>query len=165
VLTEKGRDFFPVVVAMFAWGNRYLSPKGKSLLMADRASARPDDTRPIRVIGASRFRGNDDRFNRAGRCTIRHQQRFPFRRKGICCPRRTSPPRPERSQALLGEHVFVPVRPLVIEPALEQALLGEVFQPARQNVRGNSKAALEFLKSRAALKCIAQNSECSTFAN
>ena len=40
VLTEKGRDFFPVVVAMFAWGNRYLSPKGKSLLMADRASAR-----------------------------------------------------------------------------------------------------------------------------
>src|SRR5258708_18028720 len=41
VLTQKGRDFFPVVVAMFACGNRYLSPKGESLLMADRASARP----------------------------------------------------------------------------------------------------------------------------
>ncbi len=40
VLTEKGRSFFPVVAAMFAWGNRYLSPREKSLLMADRASAR-----------------------------------------------------------------------------------------------------------------------------
>src|SRR5258708_34412850 len=37
VLTEKGRDFFPVVVARVAWGTRYLSPKGKSLLRADRA--------------------------------------------------------------------------------------------------------------------------------
>jgi DNA-binding HxlR family transcriptional regulator len=40
VLTPKGRDFFPVVVAMFAWGNRYLSPNGESLLMTDRASER-----------------------------------------------------------------------------------------------------------------------------
>jgi DNA-binding HxlR family transcriptional regulator len=39
VLTQKGRDFFPVVVAMFAWGNKYLSPDGESLLMADRASS------------------------------------------------------------------------------------------------------------------------------
>ena len=40
VLTEKGRDFFPVVAAMFAWGNKYLSPKGESVLMADRESSR-----------------------------------------------------------------------------------------------------------------------------
>jgi DNA-binding HxlR family transcriptional regulator len=40
VLTQKGRDFFPVVVAMSAWGNKYLAPDGESLLMADRASAR-----------------------------------------------------------------------------------------------------------------------------
>ncbi len=38
VLTPKGRDFFPVIVAMFAWGNKYLSPRGEALLMADRAS-------------------------------------------------------------------------------------------------------------------------------
>src|ERR1700742_3150385 len=38
VLTEKGRDFFPVVVALFAWGNKYLAPKGEALLMADRKS-------------------------------------------------------------------------------------------------------------------------------
>jgi DNA-binding HxlR family transcriptional regulator len=40
VLTEKGRDFFPVVVAMFAWGNKHLAAKGPSLLMADRVSSR-----------------------------------------------------------------------------------------------------------------------------
>ena len=39
MLTQKGRDFFPVVVAMFAWGNKHLSAKGASLLMADRASS------------------------------------------------------------------------------------------------------------------------------
>jgi DNA-binding HxlR family transcriptional regulator len=39
VLTEKGRDFFPVVVALFAWGNKHLSGRGESLLMADRASS------------------------------------------------------------------------------------------------------------------------------
>lgn len=39
VLTRKGRDFFPIVVTMFAWGNKYLSPRGEALLMADRASS------------------------------------------------------------------------------------------------------------------------------
>lgn len=41
VLTAKGRDFFPVVVALFAWGNKHLAPKGKSLLLAERKTARP----------------------------------------------------------------------------------------------------------------------------
>src|ERR1700749_1105225 len=40
VLTQKGRDFFPVVAAMFAWGNKHLAAKGPSLLMAGRASSR-----------------------------------------------------------------------------------------------------------------------------
>lgn len=40
VLTEKGRDFFPVIAAMVAWGNRHLAPDGPSLLLADRLSGR-----------------------------------------------------------------------------------------------------------------------------
>ena len=48
VLTEKGRDFFPVVAAMFAWGNKHLAAQGPSLLMADRASSR--GLEPIMVI-------------------------------------------------------------------------------------------------------------------
>jgi DNA-binding HxlR family transcriptional regulator len=50
VLTQKGRDFFPVVVAMFAWGNKYLSPHGEALLMEDRKSSLRVD--PI-VVAAS----------------------------------------------------------------------------------------------------------------
>jgi DNA-binding HxlR family transcriptional regulator len=51
VLTEKGRDFFPVVAAMFAWGNKHLAAKGPSLLMADRASSRAVE--PIMVAAGT----------------------------------------------------------------------------------------------------------------
>jgi DNA-binding HxlR family transcriptional regulator len=40
VLTAKGRDFFPVVVALFAWGNRHLAAKGKAVQLAERVTAR-----------------------------------------------------------------------------------------------------------------------------
>ncbi len=51
VLTPKGRDFFPVVVAMFAWGNKHLAPEGKALLLAERGTARPLD--PVMVDARS----------------------------------------------------------------------------------------------------------------
>lgn len=51
ILTDKGRDFFPVVVALLAWGNRHLAPEGVSLLLAGRASAEPVD--PIMVDALS----------------------------------------------------------------------------------------------------------------
>ncbi|QCI69350.1 winged helix-turn-helix transcriptional regulator [Phreatobacter stygius] len=41
VLTARGRDFFPVVSAMLAWGNRHLAPEGASVLLAERASGKP----------------------------------------------------------------------------------------------------------------------------
>lgn len=37
-LTAQGRDFFPVVAALFAWGNRHLTPEGISVQLADLAS-------------------------------------------------------------------------------------------------------------------------------
>jgi DNA-binding HxlR family transcriptional regulator len=33
VLTERGRDFQPVIVAMQAWGNKHFAPEGASVLM------------------------------------------------------------------------------------------------------------------------------------
>ena len=36
ILTERGRDFRPVIVAMFAWGNRHFAPEGASVLLIDR---------------------------------------------------------------------------------------------------------------------------------
>ena len=36
ILTEKGRDFRPVLIAMAAWGNRHFAPEGASVLLVDR---------------------------------------------------------------------------------------------------------------------------------
>lgn len=54
LLTERGRDFRPVLIALLAWGNRHFAPEGKSVqivdvrtgaeadpVMVDRASGRP----------------------------------------------------------------------------------------------------------------------------
>ena len=35
ILTRMGRDFRPVIVAMFTWGNRYFAPEGASDLLVD----------------------------------------------------------------------------------------------------------------------------------
>lgn len=40
VLTAKGRDFYPVAVALFAWGNRHLPPEGIAMRLGDRATGR-----------------------------------------------------------------------------------------------------------------------------
>jgi DNA-binding HxlR family transcriptional regulator len=45
VLTDKARDFFPVIVALLAWGNRHLAPKGEAILLANR-----DDVRPLEPV-------------------------------------------------------------------------------------------------------------------
>jgi DNA-binding HxlR family transcriptional regulator len=52
ILTPKGRDFFPVVVAIVAWGNRHLAPKGESLVLAERETVRP--LNPLLVDARSR---------------------------------------------------------------------------------------------------------------
>jgi DNA-binding HxlR family transcriptional regulator len=47
VLTDKGRDFYPVAVALFAWGNRHLAPEEIAMRLGDRATGR--ERRPIVV--------------------------------------------------------------------------------------------------------------------
>jgi DNA-binding HxlR family transcriptional regulator len=36
VLTERGRDFRPVLLAMLAWGNKHFTPEGKAVVVIDR---------------------------------------------------------------------------------------------------------------------------------
>ncbi|MBE7201302.1 MAG: helix-turn-helix transcriptional regulator [Parafilimonas terrae] len=43
VLTEKGRDFRPVLWTLFAWGNRHLAPEGESVILTDPATGLPVD--------------------------------------------------------------------------------------------------------------------------
>src|SRR5580692_138745 len=38
VLTEKGRDFRPVLLSLLAWGNKHFAPEGKSVVVVDRAT-------------------------------------------------------------------------------------------------------------------------------
>jgi len=38
VLTARGRDFRPVLVALLAWGNRHFAPEGASVLLVDAQS-------------------------------------------------------------------------------------------------------------------------------
>ena len=47
VLTAKGRDFFGVIVAIFAWGNKHLASEEKAVLLAERDTLRAID--PVMV--------------------------------------------------------------------------------------------------------------------
>jgi DNA-binding HxlR family transcriptional regulator len=43
VLTERGRDFRPVLLALLAWGNRHFAPEGRSVLIVDTKTGREAD--------------------------------------------------------------------------------------------------------------------------
>jgi DNA-binding HxlR family transcriptional regulator len=43
ILTERGRDFRPVIVAMFAWGNKHFAPEGASVLLVNKKTRRAAD--------------------------------------------------------------------------------------------------------------------------
>ena len=43
ILTEKGRDFRPVLITMTAWGNRHFAPEGASVLLVDKKTRRAAD--------------------------------------------------------------------------------------------------------------------------
>jgi DNA-binding HxlR family transcriptional regulator len=52
VLTESGRAFRPVMLAMLGWGNKYFAPEGESLILVDRATGqRADPVLIDRVTG------------------------------------------------------------------------------------------------------------------
>jgi DNA-binding HxlR family transcriptional regulator len=42
-LTERGRDFRPVLLALLAWGNRHFAPEGKSVILVDRVTGAEAD--------------------------------------------------------------------------------------------------------------------------
>src|SRR6187402_1578971 len=43
VLTERGRDFRPVLLAMLAFGNRHFAPEGTSVEIVDAKTGKPAD--------------------------------------------------------------------------------------------------------------------------
>src|SRR3981189_2956025 len=52
VLTARGRDFRPVIVALLAWGNKHFAPEGASVLLVDaRTGLQADPILVDRVTG------------------------------------------------------------------------------------------------------------------
>ncbi|AGW92985.1 MULTISPECIES: winged helix-turn-helix transcriptional regulator [Cupriavidus] len=51
ILTERGRDFRPVLLAMLAWGNKHLAPEGESVQLANRRTG--ERVEPVLVDAAS----------------------------------------------------------------------------------------------------------------
>jgi DNA-binding HxlR family transcriptional regulator len=43
LLTERGRDFWPVLVALLEWGNLHFAPEGASVVLVNRATGRRVD--------------------------------------------------------------------------------------------------------------------------
>lgn len=41
LLTERGNDFFPVMAALFHWGNQHFAPLGPAVILADRRTGNP----------------------------------------------------------------------------------------------------------------------------
>jgi hypothetical protein len=61
VLTDCGRDFRPVVLALLAWGNRHFAPEGPSVVVMDTQTGAPADPvlidrRSGKLLSDSRFR-------------------------------------------------------------------------------------------------------------
>lgn len=40
VLTERGQDFWPVLITLLAWGNKHFAPEGASLVLVSRKTGR-----------------------------------------------------------------------------------------------------------------------------
>jgi DNA-binding HxlR family transcriptional regulator len=59
LLTERGRDFRPVLLALLAWGNKHFAPEGASVVLLDAKTGATVD--PVLVDGA-----NGKKINEAG---------------------------------------------------------------------------------------------------
>ncbi|MCB5303115.1 winged helix-turn-helix transcriptional regulator [Yersinia bercovieri] len=44
LLTERGTDLFPVIAALFHWGNQHFAPEGPAVLLVDRRTGTPVET-------------------------------------------------------------------------------------------------------------------------
>jgi len=43
VLTERGRDFRPVLMSLLTWGNKHFAPEGPSVIVVDTETGKPVD--------------------------------------------------------------------------------------------------------------------------
>jgi DNA-binding HxlR family transcriptional regulator len=93
VLTERGRDFRPVVLALYAWGTKHFAPEGDSIVLVDtETGARAE---PV-FVDASSGRRIDTRhvFVSGPAANDRTRQRLEFKARA----RRTRAARPAKAR-------------------------------------------------------------------
>src|SRR5213594_1873770 len=82
VLTEMGRDFRSVIVAMFAWGNRHFAPEGASVLLVDKKTQRAADPSTSATLRLPPALPPASAHAAATRSSIRNNSRRSGRRDG-----------------------------------------------------------------------------------
>src|ERR1700758_3159786 len=63
VLTDKGRDFRPVLWALLAWGNKHFAPEGACVVLVDAETGQPAD--PVLVDRSTGKEMSSDTFRSA----------------------------------------------------------------------------------------------------
>ena len=76
ILTERGRDFRPVLIALTAWGNRHFAPEGASVVLVDKKTRRTVD--PVLVDRRSGRALNEHEFTFAAgpAASVRTRRRY-----------------------------------------------------------------------------------------
>src|ERR1700722_5067640 len=59
VLTERGRDFRPVLWALVAWGNKHFQPEGETMIVVDSETGEPAEPVLIDARSGRVLRGPD----------------------------------------------------------------------------------------------------------
>jgi DNA-binding HxlR family transcriptional regulator len=76
--TERGRDFRPIVIALYAWGNKHFAPEGATIVLVDNATGQPAD--PVLVDRPSgRVVDESYQFVPGPAATERTLRRFEFK--------------------------------------------------------------------------------------
>src|SRR5205814_6218425 len=76
VLTARGRDFRPVLVALLDWGNRHFAPEGASVLLVDAQTGRAVDPIHVDRITGRPITEADHRFIAGPAAGVRTRARY-----------------------------------------------------------------------------------------
>jgi DNA-binding HxlR family transcriptional regulator len=77
-LTEKGRDFRPVLLALLAWGNKHFAPEGASVVLVNVKTGKPVEPTLVDSQTGKRLTANDYQLAAGPAAGERTRQRIAF---------------------------------------------------------------------------------------
>jgi DNA-binding HxlR family transcriptional regulator len=93
ILTRRGRDFRPVLVALLAWGNEHFAPEGESVLLVDQATGKAADPILVDRVTGDTITEAAHRFTAGPAAPAGTRRRF-----GLSAPARGKRARPARAR-------------------------------------------------------------------